>query len=314
VRDLAPIALFAYNRPSHTQRTVEALLNNTLASESDLHVFCDGPKSTESVAPVEAVRRYLETVRGFRSISITTRERNAGLSASIVDGVTELVTRYGRVIVVEDDILTSPFFLAYMNDALTLYESESNVISIHGYVYPHRAMLPDTFFLRGADCWGWATWERGWTLFNPDAGALLQELRRTGLGRQFDFKYHPYTDMLRAQSRGSIDSWAIRWYASAFLLGKLTLYPRVSLVTNIGLDGSGTHSKWAVRSFSGPMASSAVHVERMPPLESGPARREFERFFLRTRIQSLIATGWNLIRHPRAANRRLARLPHSPQI
>jgi hypothetical protein len=306
--DLAPIALFAYKRPGHMRQTVEALLENELASQSDLHIFSDGPRSPEEAPHVEAVRRYAQTVRGFRSITLTTRSHNAGLSTSIIEGVTQIVRQYGRVIVVEDDIVTSPFFLAYMNDALTLYEREHDVISIHGYVYPHRALLPETFFMRGADCWGWATWQRGWSLFNPNAEELLAELNGKRLGGEFNFKYHRYTAMLKAQARGWIDSWAIRWYASAFLLGKLTLYPGTSLVRNIGVDGSGTHSTWTVGSLRAAIANAPIRVQPTPPMEDASARREFENFFLKMRILSVGLGSWNLLRHPRAAGGAVMRI------
>lgn len=305
--ELAPIALFAYDRPAHTRKTVEALRSNVLAAESELHIFSDGPRSAEVAPRVEAVRRYLKTVDGFRSIRIATREQNAGLSASIIAGVTELAESRGRVIVVEDDLVTSAFFLTYMNDALNVYEHEPAVISAHGYVYPHRSMLPDTFFLRGADCWGWATWKRGWGLFNPDAAALLDELRARKLTRDFNFKFHGFTSMLKAQASGHIDSWAIRWYASAFLLGKLTLYPGTSLVRNIGFDASGTHSRRPNRFFDVPIATDGVPVRRQALVEDRHARREFEKFFLRRRMQSYVSAAWYLVRHPNAIGESLNR-------
>jgi hypothetical protein len=299
--DPAPIALFTYRRLSHTRQTVEALLKNELASQSDLYVFLDGPKTATDAVAVDAVNRYIQGLTGFRSITLTKRSRNVGLSTSIIEGVTDVTNRRGRVIVVEDDIVTSPYFLRYMNDALKTYEHEPALISIHGYVYPHRARLPETFFLKGADCWGWATWERGWSHFNPDARKLLEELDRRGLTKEFDFKYYPYTAMLREQARGWNDSWAIRWYASAFVLGKLTLYPGRSLVRNIGLDGSGTHSRSTMGSLNAPMATAPVVVRRLPLVEDIAARREFERFFIKLRIERTLAGGWNLIRHPRRA-------------
>ena len=153
----APIALFVYNRPGHTQQTVEALLKNELAMESDLFIFSDAAKSSEIEVKVNAVREFIKSISGFRSLTIIERESNLGLANSIIDGVTNLCNEYGQVIVLEDDLVTSPFFLKYMNDGLNYYRDEEQVISIHGYIYPFDAKLPETFFLRGADCWGWAT-------------------------------------------------------------------------------------------------------------------------------------------------------------
>jgi hypothetical protein len=146
----------------------------------------------------------------------------------------------------EDDLVVSPDFLEYMNQALELYANNDEVISIHGFMYSVPPALPQTVFLRGADCWGWATWRRGWELFEPDSQKLLKELDKSPDRAQFDFDgAFPYRQMLKDQAAGTIDSWAVRWYASAFLANKLTLYPGQSLVENIGQEGSGTHSESA---------------------------------------------------------------------
>ncbi len=239
---LAPIVLFVYNRPWHTQQTVEALLANELANESDLIIFADGARSDKDADAVKEVRKYIHSITGFKSITINEQDMNLGLANSVIAGVTKVVNKFGRIIVLEDDMVTSPYFLRYMNDALEMYEDEDKVISIHGYMYPVKEQLPETFFLRGADCWGWATWRRSWELFEPDAKKLLTEIKMSQQRKQFDFDdSFPYYKMLVYQTKGKVDSWAIRWYASAFLMNKLTLYPAWSLVKNIGLDNSGTH-------------------------------------------------------------------------
>lgn len=240
---LAPIVLFVYNRLWHTEKAVEALQKNILASDSDLIIFSDGFKdSQESRGGVLAVRDYLKTVNGFRSVRVVERDRNYGLAKSIIEGASEIINKFGKIIVLEDDMVSSRYFLQYMNEALDLYEGEDKVISIHGYIYPVGKELPETFFIRGADCWGWATWKRGWDLFESDGQKLLDELVAKNLTREFDFSgSSQYTQMLRDQIAGKNNSWAIRWYASAFLKNKFTLYPGKSLINNIGLDGSGTH-------------------------------------------------------------------------
>jgi hypothetical protein len=239
---LAPIVLFVYNRPEHTRKTIKALSNNLLANESELFIYSDAAKDTAGLDQVNEVRALIKTVTGFKSVTIFERKKNWGLATSIIDGVTTIVNKYERVIVLEDDLITSPYFLTYMNDALTLYENNEWVISIHGYVYPIKKKLPDYFFLKGADCWGWATWKRGWNLFNPDGEYLLNEIERQKLEKEFNFNNSfNYTGMLHDQIDGKISSWAIRWYASAFLANKYTLYPGKSFVENIGLDRTGTH-------------------------------------------------------------------------
>jgi hypothetical protein len=238
----APVALFAYMRPDHLAVTVSSLASNPIAYQTHLTVFCDAAKKPEHQSGVNAVRRFVATIQGFASVTVVEREHNFGLAASIIDGVTRIVTEFGRVIVLEDDLIVSPHFLTYMNHGLDRFANDERVVSVHGYVYPVKQALPEAFFLRGADCWGWATWRRGWALFNPDGQALLDELKRRNLIKAFDFNgTYGYSHMLKSQIKGTNDSWAIRWYASAFLADKLTLYPGRSLVHNIGNDGSGTH-------------------------------------------------------------------------
>ncbi|MFH1233603.1 MAG: glycosyltransferase family 2 protein [Patescibacteria group bacterium] len=241
--NLAPIALFVYNRSWHTKQTIEALKNNKLATDSDLIIFSDGPKNNDlNQQQVNKVRKYLKTISGFKNIKIVERLENYGLAKSIIIGVTEVINNYGRVIVIEDDLITSRYFLNYMNETLNLYKNDNEVISIHGFIYPIKEKLPETFFLRGADCWGWATWKRGWNLFETNGQKLLDELETKRLTQEFDFNNsYPFTQMLRDQIKKRNNSWAIRWYASAFLKNKLTLYPGQSLIKNIGFDNSGTH-------------------------------------------------------------------------
>ena len=276
---MAPIALFTYNRPEHTRRTVESLARNQHADQSALIIFADGPKSAKDLSKVNAVRNYLRSVSGFRSVEIVHRSHNRGLAQSIISGVTEICRQYGRVIVLEDDLVTSPFFLHYMNEALRLYENTPDVISIHGYVYPVRERLPETFFVKGTGCLGWATWQRGWELFDSDGSSLLAQLETRGLTREFDYDgTYPFTAILRDQIAGKNDSWAIRWYASAFLCDRLTLYPGRSLVSHIGNDGSGTHCR-AGAEYDVTLTVKPINVDKLHPHVDIEARAALERCF-----------------------------------
>jgi hypothetical protein len=283
--NLAPIVLFTYNRPWHTKQTVEALQKNIYAEQSHLFIFSDGPKTEKDEPKVKEVREYLKTIKGFKNIEIIERDKNWGLANNIIDGITKVVNQYGRVIVLEDDLVTSPYFLKFMNDGLNIYEEEEKVISVHGYVYPIKG-LPEIFFLRGADCWGWATWKRGWDLFEKDGKKLLDELEKRKLTKLFDFNgAYPYTKMLKNQVEGKVDSWAIRWYASAFIQEKLTLYPGISLVKHIG--DLGTHVKDSSL-FDVELSEKPIFVKRIPPIEDPQVRKKFENFFFRMKMKSMI--------------------------
>lgn len=282
--NLAPLVLFVYKRSDHAARTLAALASNPEAKESDLIVYADGTKGEADRCAVEATRDAVRSAGGaFKSLRLVEREENWGLSRNIVGGLTQVIGERGRAIVLEDDIETSPAFLAYMNQALELYADDPLVASIHGYVYPHRGELPDTFFIRGADCWGWAVWERSWKLYRSDAGSLLSGLRACPWTREFDFDgTYPYTRMLRDARAGRVDSWAVRWYASAFLAGMYTLYPNRSLVRNSGNDGTGTHSGVSDR-YEVPLAETCPPLVPRKPETDRSAYQAFREYFLSLR-------------------------------
>ena len=276
---LAPIVVFTYNRPEHTQRTLNALLINPLANESDIIIYSDSARTANHNKAVDEVRSYLSELTGFRSIKVIHRDKNFGLAESIIQGVTEVLQQSEKVIVLEDDMVVSPYFLEYMNETLEQFVDDDRVISVHGYVYPVDIELPEAFFLPGADCWGWATWRRGWALFNSDGQYLLDELVRRHLIQEFDYNgAYPFLSMLMAQIKGANDSWAIRWHASAFLAGKLTLYPGRSLVHNIGTDSSGTHSEDS-DSMDAKLSETKINLNNIAVESSHTGREAFENFF-----------------------------------
>jgi hypothetical protein len=284
---LAPIALFVYARPEHLIRTITALKKNELAASSDLFIFSDAAKTPDKELAVQAVRSYINSIAGFKSITIHHHAHNLGLSQSVLYGVNSILALHERIIVLEDDMETSPFFLHYMNHALEFFSNNDQVACIHGYVYPINQPLPEAFFLRGADCWGWGTWRRGWSIFNPDGRYLLAELKRRRLIKVFDFNgAYPFSRMLLNQIKGLNDSWAIRWHASAFLADMLTLHPGRSMVRNIGNDSSGTHcgneTTYDVELSANPIDLSLVEVKSSPI-----ARDAFEAFY-RSNQQSVV--------------------------
>lgn len=243
MQNLAPIALFVYNRPNHTARTLNFLKQDFLASESRLFIFSDGFKSSADEKGVNEVRDLIKGIDGFKSIEIIESKQNLGLANSIISGVSKLVKDYKQVIVLEDDLITSPHILTYFNEALNRYREEEKVMHIGAYMYHlENNNLPESFFYRAASSWGWATWERAWQHFEPNIDLLMSKFDAKMKSEfSIEHKMNFWKQMVEFKT-GRNNSWAIRWYASIFLKGGLTLNPSQSLVNNIGHDGTGVHS------------------------------------------------------------------------
>jgi len=274
----APVLLFTYNRPTHTRQTLEALLRNELSRESELFVFSDGYKNETDKEQVIQVRRVIHAIEGFRKVYITEQPQNVGLAKNVIDGVTRMINVYGKVIVLEDDLLTSPQFLTFMNEALEMFADEDKIGHIHGFCFPLPDM-PDAFLIKWAGSWGWATWQRAWQQFNPDGEALLAELKRRKLQKEFDFNgNYPFTRMLKKQVRGENDSWAIRWNASLFLNDILSLNAGKSLVQNIGFDGSGRHSG-NQNIYTTNLYNRKLTINIPEIAENKAARKSFEKYY-----------------------------------
>ncbi len=240
----APIIIFGFNRPAHLLRTLEAICLNPEVQETHLFAHLDGPRGEYDKAAIECTKNiFLAFQNRFSKFTLIERNNNFGLARSAIEGVNHVLSLYDRMIFLEDDNLTSPHFLKYMNDGLNLYESESKVSSISAYCYPvAHVFSEDTAFIRGSHSWGWATWASRWRLFNPDGSALFEALKKQDLCYRFDYDgSFTYTKMLKNQIHKKNNSWSILWMASTFLANTLTLFPRVSLVQNIGMDGSGEH-------------------------------------------------------------------------
>ncbi len=283
MKDLAPILLFVYNRPQHVERAIGSLLQNREAAASDLYVFSDAARSAEDAAAVEMVRKEIADIQGFRSVSVVIRNENFGLARSIIEGVTSIVNRYGRVIVLEDDLVVSPYFLRFMNDALEVYKDEPRVGHIQACDFIQSPALPETFLIKWTGSWGWATWQRAWELFNPNGQELLDQLCERRLTKQFDFNgKYGFTRMLRQQIEGKNNSWAIRWNASLFLADVFSLNVGRSLVSNEGLDGSGTNSV-SLDPYRSALSMNPIEVRPISPVvENLEVRKAYERYYART--------------------------------
>lgn len=247
----APVIVFVYNRPEHTIQTIQALAKNSLAQKTDLVIFSDASKGASDRQSVTEVRAFISTVPAsgsFRSVRIYEAESNRGLAGSVIAGVTRVIDETGRVIVLEDDHVTTPDFLTFMNDALVRYESDQRVWSISGYCPPITLpadYLRSVFFTYRGSSWGYATWKDRWDQVDWTVNDYHSFRRNWTARKRFNRGGRDMAQMLDRQMEGAIDSWAIRWCYAQSKLDALTVYPVRSLVQNIGLDGSGTHSGFA---------------------------------------------------------------------
>ncbi|MEM4235338.1 MAG: glycosyltransferase [Candidatus Methanomethylicaceae archaeon] len=292
----APIVLFVYNRPEHTRRTVEALQKNIGADESDLFIYADGPRPGQE-EKVAQVRKYIREIGGFKTVTIIERDNNMGLADSIIAGVTEVVEKYGRIIVLEDDIVTARGFLCYMNTALQMYEHDEKVMHVSGYL-PRTGLswlLPPTFFLRFMSCWGWATWRRAWNKFNPDAKVLYEELLKRNV--LYDYNLDgvlSFHEQLTDNINGKIRTWATKWFTTIYLEGGLCLYPRRSLVQNIGFDGTGVHcgAVGEVNPYETELTNKIIVVRRIPLRQSWRGRFYLKNFYKNLSRESFATRIW----------------------
>lgn len=280
MKNPAPILLFVYNRPEHTRLSVESLKNNQLAEESELFIYADAAKKETDKPDVDKVRAYIHSINGFAKINILERDQNVGLANNIIDGVTKIVNQYGKVIVLEDDLILSPYFLQFMNDALEVYKEDEKVGHIHACEFFQNKNLPDTFLTKFIGSWGWGTWNRAWKYFNPNGTSLLNELKDKHLTRSFDLNNsYGFTKMLRRQIKGLNNSWAIRWNASLFLKNCYALNVGKSLVQNVGFDGSGTNCG-DDNYISSNLYMHKINVEKMEPAtENEFARKVVEKYY-----------------------------------
>jgi len=253
--NLAPIVLFAYNRPEHTRLTLSALSDNYLANESELIVFCDGPKygaTDAELKQIEAVRSVVKEKKWCWKVQIFESKTNKGLAPSVIEGINSIVNQYGKIIVLEDDLITSPWFLTYMNEGLLLYCDHSNVYSINGYMFPIITNRTDSVLLPYTSTWGWGTWKNKWTAFTFNMDFKEEIKLNPYLKSRFNMADYDYSSMLNFGN----NSWGIRWYYSVFIRNGLGLFPTKSLIQNIGFDGSGENC-------SSTQKSSVLFIDRI---------------------------------------------------
>ncbi|MBB6461214.1 glycosyltransferase family protein [Flammeovirga kamogawensis] len=247
----APIIVFSYNRSTHTQKVLEALKKNTLFNESPLYLFCDGLKENASEVDRNEHKRIVDIIHNednwTKDTTVVVQSQNLGLAKSIVQGVSKVIKKHGSAIILEDDIIVTSGFLAYMNDALQVYKDDPSVMHVNAYLpkspFQKNKFTNSTFFSSHMSCWGWATWESSWNKFTSDSKQLFKEIEEKDLLSKIDLNGSFIgLEQLQNNIDGKISTWAIKWLATILINNGLCLNPSLSLVQNIGMDGSGVNS------------------------------------------------------------------------
>jgi hypothetical protein len=236
------VAIFAYRRPNHLRKLLQSLSENHGVEEFQVYLFIDGPRTSIDFELVQKVKLTAENFSKQLNLNIVTSPVNLGLANSIRSNVSELFEKYDTLIVLEDDLIVSKYFLMFMLSGLRSFTEDPSIAAVSGYSYPISDLIEGGYILPGGDCWGWATWKDRWEAVNWDAVKLKEELRNSGRITSFNLNgEYDYFGMLVDSELGLIDSWAIYWHASMFLSGRYTYYPSHTLVLNTGMDQSGTH-------------------------------------------------------------------------
>ena len=244
MKNLAPIVLFAYNRIDVLKESIESLKKNPLAKKSNLIIYSDNYKSNKDKKKVLRVREFLKEIKGFNKKKIFYRKRNYGLAKNIMCGVTEVFKKSTKVIVLEDDIKVSKYFLHYMNRSLDIYEKKKKIWHISGWNYNVRVTCTkDAYFTRAMNCWGWATWKDRWQFFQKKPKKIINKWTKREIYRfNLNGSYNFYKQIERNFSK-KLNSWAVFWYATIFQNNGLCLNPTKTLVKNIGIGKFSTNTK-----------------------------------------------------------------------
>lgn len=262
----APIIIFCYRRPDHLRKTLQSLIRCDGFDLSPIIVYSDGPKNSEQIKFVEQTREIVKFLLGDRA-EYHFRKENIGLSRSVIEGVNNVISRFDRAIVIEDDLELAPEFLNYMNHALECFACDDRIWQVSGYMFdvPQFRTRTQGLFLPMIASWGWATWKRAWHKFDPLATGWEALESESLLRRRFNlYGAYDYATMLRKQMLGQIDSWAIRWYWTVFKANGLTVFPPITLVRNHGFDGSGSHGSGLLRNFTNTEREFPSFVPEMP--------------------------------------------------
>lgn len=243
---IAPIIIFAYNRLNDIQNTILNLKGNHLAKESHIFIFSDYASKKDHIPSVTNVRKFLHTINGFKSVTIIERQENYGLARNIIEGVTDIIIRYEKVIVLEDDLITSKNFLNYMNQTLDFYKNNKNIFAISGFSWnlpSLKHIREDVFLAYRPASWGWATWKDQWENIDWDLKDYENFVNDKKAIKKFNRGGMDMTRMLKHYKEGKNNSWAIRWAYSMSKQDKYCIYPKVSKIQNIGFGNNATHCK-----------------------------------------------------------------------
>ena len=286
---LAPIVLFVYNRPEHTRQTIEYLAKNKLVENSQLFIFSDGPKNEEDSEKIRLVREIIGNTTGFAGIEIKAREKNVGLANSVISGINDVLKLYERVIVLEDDMISSPYFIKYMNDLLEFYEKDKRIFSVTGYTFPIK--IPerysyDIYLSTRASSWGWGTWKNRWEGVDWEINDYVNFIQNKSLVKSFNRGGEDLTKMLINQKEGKIDSWSIIWSYNHFKNNAFCVYPVKSKIKNIGADLSGIHTS-KTNKFDVRLDTSDNPVDLVKNIQPDEELlRKFRKFFKKNLLSS----------------------------
>jgi hypothetical protein len=293
---LAPIVLFTYKRLDTLTQTVEALQKNYLAKESELIIFSDAAKGNIDQYAVEIVRTYLKTINGFKSIIIHEAEQNKGLANSIINGFSQVLETHDSAIVMEDDLVSSPNFLNFMNESLMKYKDNNNVFSISGFSFDlklNEKLIKDSYFLNRGWSWGWATWKDRWESVDWEISDYDKFIQNKVARKEFSKGGSDLNGMLEKQMAGKLDSWAIRWFYNQFKKNGVTLYPVYSKIKNEGFGDNATHTSGSSRRYI-PLFDLTSNTKFSFPSKTAITKEAQKRFRRRmgylARIRSKIET------------------------
>ena len=282
IEKYAPVIMFVFNRPTHVQKLIDSLKANEESKRTDVFIFSDAALKTEDEENVKIVRKMLSEISGFQNVTVVERSENYGLARNIIEGVSDIVSKYGKAIILEDDIEVSKYFLRYMNEALQLYEDAESVMAVSGYCEIPRnrkKKLPTTFFLPWFDCWGWATWDRAWKYFEKDPQKLVDTI--TDEQKKFidiNVTAHRW-GQVENNLKGRINTWAIFFYVQIILHEGLVLYCNQDMCRNIGNDGSGTDGGLTNLYSVKQLTDHAVNLEKIKIERCKKAENELQLFY-----------------------------------